>query len=100
MVVKCQSQKKKKKQFKNVNFFNSSPIYQTTNFTFGEQNGYPLQYSCHDNLMDRGAWWATLHGSHKESNTTEQLKSNNFTLLLLFNFLYPCLQILSDQVRN
>ena len=71
-----------------------------TNFTFGERNGYPLQYSCQDNLMDRGAWWAILHGSHKESNTTEQLKSNNFTLLLLFNFLYPHLQILSDQVRN
>ena len=63
---------KKKKQFKNVNFFNSSPIYQTTNFTFGEGNGYPLQYSCQDNPMDRGACWTTLHGNHKESDTTEQ----------------------------
>ena len=26
-----------------------------------EGNGYPLQYSCLENLMDRGAWWATLH---------------------------------------
>ena len=71
VVVKCQSQKKKKR-FKNVNFFNSSPIYQTTDFTFGEGNGYPLQYSCQDNPMDRGAWWTTLHGNHKESDTTEQ----------------------------
>ena len=28
----------------------------------GEGNGNPLQYSCLGNLMDRGAWWATVHG--------------------------------------
>ena len=27
----------------------------------GEWNGYPLQYSCQGNPMDRGAWWATVH---------------------------------------
>ena len=27
----------------------------------GEGNGYPLQYSCLENLMDRGAWWAPVH---------------------------------------
>ena len=26
----------------------------------GERNGYPLQYSCLGNSMDRGAWWATF----------------------------------------
>ena len=26
----------------------------------GEGNGYPLQYSCLENAMDRGAWWATV----------------------------------------
>ena len=31
----------------------------------GEENGYPLQYSCLENSMDRGAWWATLHGVTK-----------------------------------
>ena len=31
----------------------------------GERNGYPLQYSCLDNSMDRGAWRATLHGISK-----------------------------------
>ena len=25
------------------------------------RNGNPLQYSCLDNSMDRGAWWATVH---------------------------------------
>ena len=28
----------------------------------GEGNGNPLQYSCLGNPMDRGAWWATVHG--------------------------------------
>ena len=31
----------------------------------GEGNGYPLQYSCLENPMDIGAWWATLHGFTK-----------------------------------
>ena len=31
----------------------------------------PLQYSCLENPMDRGAWWATEHGVTKESATTE-----------------------------
>ena len=31
----------------------------------GEGNGNPLQYSCLENPMDRGAWWATAHGVAK-----------------------------------
>ena len=31
----------------------------------GEGNGNPLQYSCLENHMDRGAWWATVHGVTK-----------------------------------
>ena len=31
----------------------------------GEGNGKPLQYSCLDNLMDRGAWQAMVHGIAK-----------------------------------
>ena len=38
--------------------------------SFGEGNGNPLQYSCLGNPMDRGAWQATVHGGHKESNTS------------------------------
>ena len=33
--------------------------------SLGEGNGYPLQYSCLRNPMDRGAWWATVHGVAK-----------------------------------
>ena len=31
----------------------------------GEGNGNPLHYSCLENPMDRGAWWATIHGVAK-----------------------------------
>ena len=30
-----------------------------------EGNGYPLQYSCLGNPMDRGAWWVAVHGVTK-----------------------------------
>ena len=35
-----------------------------------EGNGNPLQYSCLENPMDRGAWQATVHGISKELDTT------------------------------
>ena len=31
----------------------------------GEGNGNSLQYSCLENSMDRGAWWAVVHGVEK-----------------------------------
>ena len=31
----------------------------------GEGTSNPLQYSCRENSMDRGAWWATVHGVKK-----------------------------------
>ena len=31
----------------------------------GGENDYPLHYSCLENSMDRGAWWATVHGVTK-----------------------------------
>ena len=34
-------------------------------------NRNPLQYSCLENSMKGGAWWATVHGGHKESDMTE-----------------------------
>ena len=36
----------------------------------GEGNGTPLQYSCLEEPMDRGAWWATVPGVTRESDTT------------------------------
>ena len=63
----------------------------------GERNGYPLQYSCLDNPMDRGAWRATVHGVARVRHdlVTKQhdlplgclMEQNNFI------FLSPLLQI-------
>ena len=36
----------------------------------GEGNGNLLHYSCLGNPVDRGAWWATVHGVAKESDMT------------------------------
>ena len=36
----------------------------------GEGNDNPLQYSCLENPMDRGAWQAAVHGVTKEPDTT------------------------------
>ena len=36
----------------------------------GEGNGFPFQYSCLGNCMDRGAWQATVHEAAKESDAT------------------------------
>ena len=38
----------------------------------GEGSGYPLQYASL-NSMNRGTWWATVHGVHKQSDRTEWL---------------------------
>ena len=46
----------------------------------GEGNGNPLQYSCLKNPMDRGAWWAAVHGVAKS-------RDDWATSLLFFTFL-------------
>ena len=46
----------------------------------GGGNGNPLQYSCLENPMDRGAWWATVHGGHKESEMTEHACTSVLTI--------------------
>ena len=39
----------------------------------GEGNGNPLQYSCLENSMDGGAWWATVHGVTKSQTRLSDL---------------------------
>ena len=39
--------------------------FPNTNHPHGEGNGTPLQYSCLENPMDAGAWWAAVHGVTK-----------------------------------
>ena len=44
--------------------------------SLGEGDGYPLLYSCLENPMDRGAWWASVHGARK-SQTRLSMKYQN-----------------------
>ena len=45
-----------------------------------EGKGNPLQCSCLENPMDRGAWWVTVHGV-TESNTTGEIMAKSLSLL-------------------
>ena len=49
---------------------------------YREGNGTPLQYSCLENPMDGGAWWAVVHGVAKSPTLL-----NNFTLPFHFHAL-------------
>ena len=46
----------------------------------GEGNSYPLQYSCLENSMDRGAWWATVLGV-TELDMTERLSLSSEVII-------------------
>ena len=48
----------------------------------GEGNGTPLQYSCLENPMDGGAWWAAVHGVAKS-----QTRLSDFTFTFHFHAL-------------
>ena len=58
-----------------------------------EGNGNPLQYSCLENPMDGGAWWATVHGVSKSrtqlSNFTKRIKISIslFHMIIILIFL-------------
>ena len=45
----------------------------------GQPNGNPLQYSCLENPVDRGAWWATVHGVARVRQETMQEQLNTTT---------------------
>ena len=53
--------------------------------SLGGGHGNPLQHSCLENPMNRGAWWATVHGCN-ESDTTEQLGTAVVTYLYICVF--------------
>ena len=53
----------------------------------GEGNGNPLQYSCLENPMDRGTWWAIVHGVTKSQT---QLSDWTTTNKLLFTYCLIC----------
>ena len=56
----------------------------------GEGNGNPLQYSCLENSMDGGSWWAVVHGVAKS-----RTQLSNFTHSLS---MFPCMFFLDMHV--
>ena len=52
---------------------------------FGEGDGTPLQYSCLENPMDGGAWWAAVHGVAKS-----RARLSDFTFTFHFHALEKC----------
>ena len=55
----------------------------------GGGNGNPLQYSCLGNPMDRGAWWATVHGVAKSQTwlSTHACMHSTILILSVYRFL-------------
>ena len=49
---------------------------------FREGDGTPLQYSCLENPMDGGAWWAAVHGVSKSRTRLKWLSSSEYFLCL------------------
>ena len=45
------------------------------------EDGNPLQYSCLENPMDRGAWWATVYGATKNQTRLSDFTSLHFSSL-------------------
>ena len=48
----------------------------------GGGHNNPLQYSCLENPMDRGAWWAVVHSISKSQTQLERLRRDGQTFLL------------------
>ena len=48
----------------------------------GDGNGNPLQYSCPENPMDGGAWWATVYGVAKSRKRLRDFTFTSFTQLV------------------
>ena len=57
-------------------------VFPVVMYGCGEGNGTPLQYSCLENLMDGGAWWAAVHGVAKS-----RTRLSNFSFTFHFHAL-------------
>ena len=59
----------------------------------GEGNGNPLQYSCLENPMDRGSWWATVHGVTRVTHDLATKPPPVHCQLLLLHIFSPILRV-------
>ena len=63
-------------------YLNINSLLGIISFNFGEGNGTPFQYSCLENPMEGGAWWAAVHGVAES-----QTRLNDFTFTFHFHAL-------------
>ena len=63
-------------------FAHSIDTHHSMTFLTGEDSGAPLQYSCLENPMDRGDWWAAVDGVAKS-----QTRLSDFTFTFYFHAL-------------
>ena len=66
---------------------------------YGEGNGTPLQYSCLENPMDGGAWWAAVHGVTQSRTWLERLRLSNDLPGSMLNSLLSFLTFTSSPMR-
>ena len=64
-------------------FSSFSLIFKNYSYSIGEGNGTPLQYSCLENPMNGGAWWAAFHGVAEGWTRLKWLSSSMVLLVLL-----------------
>jgi len=53
----------------------------------GEGNRNPLQYSCLENPIDRGAWWAAVHGVAKSRTQLSDFTSLHFFFIIILDYI-------------
>ena len=62
-----------------ANCLNSAASLVSTTLSInGEGNGTPLQYSCLENPMDGGAWWAAIYGVAQSWTRLKRLSSSSY----------------------
>ena len=64
----------------------------------GEGNGNPLKYSCLENPMDRGAWWATVYGVAKSRTRLSDFTYVVKVLILFLLYIFPHLIFIFNSI--
>ena len=71
--------------------------YDATCRGFGEGNGTPLQYSCLENPMDAGAWWAAVYGVAQSRTCLKRLSSSTSRRLIGWTLSYSLLRLAESE---
>ena len=63
----------------------------------GEGNGNPFQYSCLENPMNRGAWWATVHGVTKSRTSPSEHTLTHFIIHWKYTYEWMKINVMGYQ---